>query len=164
MEEEASLYTTLKEIYFSIDNGDRLLLDGFNLSVPRYYLLKHIAENPGITLTQLSSLMLTDKSNITRLIKSVEMEGLVCKQKHLTDGRAISLYLTETGGDLVSEAVSAHESFTSERFSPIHEQVNGILNELVEIKLMLENHLDKSSGPSWSSGRDGQTSTKEDVI
>ena len=142
MEDEVSLYTTLKEIYFSIDNGDRQLLEGYNLSVPRYYLLRHIAENPGITLTQLSSLMLTDKSNITRLIKSVETEGLVCKQKHETDGRAISLFLTNYGRDRVSEAAHAHDNFTSERFSPIHEQANGILNELVEIKVMLENQLD----------------------
>lgn len=148
MEEEVSLYTTLKEIYFSIDNGDRQLLEGYNLSVPRYYLLKHIAENPGITLTQLSGLMLTDKSNITRLIKGVEMEGLVCKQKHETDGRALSLYLTEHGSALVSEAVSAHESYTLQRFSPIHSQVNGILTELVEIKTLLEDQLERLTDAS----------------
>jgi len=143
MEDEVSLYTTLKEIYFSIDNGDRQLLEGYKLSVPRYYLLRHIAENPGITLTQLSSLMLTDKSNITRLIKSVETEGLVCKQKHQTDGRAISLFLTDYGQQLSREAADAHDSFTSQRFSPIREQANGILEELVEIKTMLENQLDQ---------------------
>lgn len=141
MEDEVSLYTTLKEIYFSIDNGDRQLLEGYNLSVPRYYLLKHIAENPGITLTQLSSLMMTDKSNITRLIKSVEHEGYVRRQKHVTDGRAISLYLTDSGRVRVAEAIDAHDAFTTERFSRIHEQANGILPELVEIKSMLENQL-----------------------
>ena len=40
MDIEMNIYTTLKEIYFSLDNGDRRLLEGYNLSVPRFYLLK----------------------------------------------------------------------------------------------------------------------------
>lgn len=148
MDDEVSLYTTLKEIYFSIDNGDRQLLEGYNLSVPRYYLLKHIAENPGITLTQLSGLMLTDKSNITRLIKSVETEGLVCRQKHETDGRAISLHLTEAGSALASAAASAHDTYTARRFSAFRAQANRILSGLVEIKHMLESQLERRGEPS----------------
>ena len=139
---EMSLYTTLKEIYFSLDNGDRRLLEGFNLSVPRFYLLKHIAENPGISLTQLSVLMLTDKSNITRLIKSVEAKDLVCKEKNELDGRALSLYLTQNGHKLLEEASAAHRDFTEERFSPVHEEVNGLLKSLVLVKEILEDQLD----------------------
>jgi DNA-binding MarR family transcriptional regulator len=142
MENEVNLYTTLKEIYLSIDNGDRQLLEGYNLSVPRFYLLKHIAENPGISLTHLARLMLTDKSNITRLIKSVENDGLVCKEKHETDGRALCLHLTEAGSALIARAISAHQSFTARRFSPINEHADGILSELVEIKHMLERQLE----------------------
>lgn len=140
--DEMSLYTTLKEIYFSLDNGDRRLLDSFNLSVPRFYLLKHIAENPGISLTQLSALMLTDKSNITRLIKSVEAKELVWKEKNETDGRALSLYLTPAGQNLLDEASAAHRAYTNERFSPVHDQVNGLLHELVEVKQILESQLE----------------------
>lgn len=137
-----SLYTTLKEIYFSLDNGDRRLLEGYNLSVPRFYLLKHIAENPGIILTQLSERMLTDKSNITRLIKGVEAEGLVLRQQHETDGRALSLYLTEAGHRLLSDALVAHSNFTYARFAPIHAQVGGLLAHLVEVKQILDSQLD----------------------
>lgn len=137
-----NLYTTLKEIYFSLDNGDRRLLEGYNLSVPRFYLLKHIAENPGITLTQLSTLMLTDKSNITRLIKGIEAEGLVTKLQHETDGRALSLYITETGQRILSSALAAHSNFTQERFAPIREQVNGLLADLIQVKQILDAQLD----------------------
>lgn len=137
-----NIYTTLKEIYFSLDNGDRRLLEGYNLSVPRFYLLKHIAENPGITLTQLSTRMLTDKSNITRLIKGIEAEGLVTKQQHETDGRALSLYITETGQRILSSALVAHSNFTQERFAPIREQVNGLLADLIQVKQILDAQLD----------------------
>ena len=136
------LYTTLKEIYFSLDNGDRCLLEAYNLSVPRFYLLKNIAENPGITLTQLSTRMLTDKSNITRLIKGIEAEGLVNRKQHETDGRALSLYLTESGHRLLSDALTAHRNFTQERFAPIHEHVNDLLANLLEVKQILKAQLD----------------------
>jgi DNA-binding MarR family transcriptional regulator len=142
MESEMSLYTTLKEIYFTLDNGDRRLLEGYNLSVPRFYLLKHIAENPGITLTQLSTLMLTDKSNITRLIKGIEAEGLVTKLQHETDGRALSLYITETGQRVLSLALTAHNNFTQERFAPIRDHVNGLLADLILVKQVLNSQLD----------------------
>lgn len=137
-----SLYTTLKEIYFSLDHGDRRLLDSFSLSVPRFYLLKHIDENPGISLTQLSTLMLTDKSNITRLIKSVEAKDLVSKQPNATDGRALSLYLTESGKSLLEEASAAHFEYTRDRFAPVEEQVNSLLRELGEVKQVLEEQLE----------------------
>ncbi|NUM47338.1 MAG: MarR family transcriptional regulator [Anaerolineales bacterium] len=137
-----NLYTTLKEIYFSLDNGDRRLLEGYNLSVPRFYLLKHIAENPGITLTQLSTRMLTDKSNITRLIKGIEAEGLVEKQQHETDGRALSLYITPVGQRILSEALVAHSNFTHERFAPVREQVNGLLANLIQVKQILDAQLE----------------------
>jgi DNA-binding MarR family transcriptional regulator len=142
MEIEMHLYAILKEIYFSLDNGDRLLLEGYNLSVPRFYLLKHISENPAITLTQLSTLMLTDKSNITRLIRGVEAEGLVFRQQHSTDGRALSLFLTEKGERLLSNALNAFNNFTQERFAPIHENANGLLSTLTEVKQILEEQLE----------------------
>ncbi|MCB9135091.1 MAG: MarR family transcriptional regulator [Anaerolineales bacterium] len=139
---EMNLYTTFKEIYFTLDNGDRRLLEGYNLSVPRFYLLKHIAENPGITLTQLSTRMLTDKSNITRLIKGVEAEGLVTKVQHETDGRALSLHITESGHRILSSALAAHSNFTQERFAPIRDNLDGLLNNLLQIKQILDTQLD----------------------
>lgn len=136
-----TLYNTFKEIYFSLDNGDRRLLEGYKLSVPRFYLLKHISANPGITLTQLSGLMLTDKSNITRLIQSIEAEGLVTRQQHESDGRALSLNLTEAGHRLLAEAFTAHANFTHERFAPLQEQANTLLADLQHVKQVLDSQL-----------------------
>ena len=141
MEIGMNLYNTLKEIYFSLDNGDRHLLEGYRLSVPRFYLLKHIADHPGMTLTQLSGLMLTDKSNITRLIKSVEAEGLVTRQQHESDGRALSLNLTEAGHRLLAAAYTAHANFTHERFAPLQAHATALLADLQKVKQVLDSQL-----------------------
>lgn len=138
MSTKLALYDTLKEIYFSLDNGDRRLLEEYSLSVPRYFLLKHILDNPGISLTKLSSLMLTDKSNITRLIKSVESEGLVYREQHETDGRAVSMYLTDGGARLLQDAIGAHKEFTDQRFSPLENKAQDILSSLRELKAILD--------------------------
>ena len=142
MDAGMSLYTTLKEIYFSLDDGDRRLLEAFKLSVPRFYLLKHIAENPGITLTRLSELMLTDKRNITRMLKSLEAESLVRRQSHQTDGRAVSLFLTNAGRMLAADALAAHKKFTEKRFLPITGQAEDLLRELIEVRKILKGQLD----------------------
>lgn len=137
-----AIYDTIKEIYFCLDYGDRQLLDRFNLTVPRYYLMKHIGENPGLTLTQLSLRMISDKSNITRLFQALESEGLVARRRHETDRRAWSLFLTREGERLLDRARKAHITFTRERLESVASNSEDLLRELVEMKLLLEEILE----------------------
>lgn len=137
-----AIYDAIKEIYFCLDYGDRQLLDRFNLTVPRFFLLKHISENPGISLTQLSERMISDKSNITRLIQALESESLVFRQRHETDRRSWSLFLTEEGEVLFDRAKKAHSMFIRERFKALDLAGDHLLCELNEIKRNLEESLD----------------------
>jgi DNA-binding MarR family transcriptional regulator len=77
MSSEIAFCEALNRIIACIDYGDRQVLDQFSLTVPRYYALKRIQEDPGGSPTTLSALMLTNKSSTTRLIRSMEEEGLV---------------------------------------------------------------------------------------
>ena len=140
---EMNLYDTLKEIYFSLDDGDRNLLSKFNLTVPRFYIIKHIAENPGVSFTELSVMMLSDKSNITRLIKAIESDGLVVRERHETDGRTWNLYLSNQGKELLKKTLMAHDEFTQARF----ERVNGDLTELIEKLQNLKHSLEHQIAP-----------------
>lgn len=137
-----AIYDTIKEIYFCLDYGDRQLLDRFNLTVPRFYLMKHISENPGLTLTQLSERMISDKSNITRLIQALESEGLVSRQRHETDRRAWSLFLTDEGAGILTSARQAHSAYTKERFEALDSEGANLLCNLQEIKRTLEENLE----------------------
>lgn len=97
MSNEIAFCEALRRIVASIDHGDRQLLSQFSLTVPRYYALKRICENPGGSLTTLSALMLIDKSSTTRLIKSIEEEGLVRGLRSISDRRNYGLYLSKSG-------------------------------------------------------------------
>ena len=115
MADATLIYNLLKEVFFLIDDGDRHLFGQFNLSVPRFYILWHLGNEPGISSRRLSELMICDKSNITRLSKGLEADGLLVRQPHESDGRALRLYLTETGEAVREQALAAHFAYNSQR-------------------------------------------------
>ena len=134
MADAQALYALLKEIFLILDDGDRQLLGQFDLSPSRYYALVHLGDSPGMSLSELSHLMLCDKSNATRIVKGLEAEGLAIRRPHETDGRAIRLYLTEAGDRLRRKAVSAHEQYNQGRLQAVTngdgEALLGDLNQL----------------------------------
>lgn len=138
-----TIYTHLNEIYLLLDDGDRRLLDRFGLTVPRYYVLFHLGEEPGISVSQLSRLMFCDKSNITRLIHGLQSEGFVTRRPHESDGRVLRLFLTPHGEKLRSEVVTAHHASNQRRIGQNlteHEQ-GELLQYLHKLKAGLQNDL-----------------------
>jgi DNA-binding MarR family transcriptional regulator len=135
------LYNKLKEIYLVLDDGDRQFLSRYNLTVPRFFVLKHIGENPGITMTKLSTLMLSDKSNITRLITGLEDEGLVERRRTDNDRRKICLHLTSAGESIFNASTQAHGVFNEQRFSSLNKKMEDLVDDLDRVKNKLSNHL-----------------------
>lgn len=117
MDEADNLYTVLKEIFLLLDDGDRRLLADFDLTVPRFYALLHLGDHPGLSISQLSDLMFCDKSNITRLVKTLEADDLVYRQPHHSDGRVLCLHLTPQGKALRQEVLTVHRRRNEKRFN-----------------------------------------------
>jgi len=111
-----ALYSLIKDIFFLLDDGDRRLLGEYDLTVSRFYILYHLGEQPGLSVSELSNAMFCDKSNVTRLLKSMEVEGLVNRRPHPTDGRALSLHLTPAGDAKRSNVWEAHVRHNRRRF------------------------------------------------
>lgn len=131
-------YDLIKELFLILDDGDRQLFGRFNLTATRYYALIHINQEPGISLSQLSDRLLCDKSNITRVIKSMEAEGLVSRRPHERDGRALRLYLTESGRDTYTRAAKAHRAYNRLRFTDAEASQDAkIVNALHALKRQL---------------------------
>jgi DNA-binding MarR family transcriptional regulator len=91
------LYNTLKETFLLLDDGDRHLLNEYNLSPSRFFAMVHISEKPGLSSSELSDRLLCDKSNVTRIVRGLEQQGFIERQAHETDGRTLRLYLTTKG-------------------------------------------------------------------
>lgn len=151
MADAAQTYNLLKDIFFLLDDGDRHLFGEFNLSVPRFYILWHLGNEPGISSSQLSDRMICDKSNITRLSKGLEADGLVIRQPHESDGRALRLYLTEAGEMVRQQALDAHRRYNNDRFSCCSDDEQTTLEQLlIGLKNSLSSQLYAQAGESCS--------------
>ena len=128
------LYDLIKESFLLLDFGDRGLFEQFGLSISRYYALHHIAASPGLSPSRLSQLMFCDKSNITRLLQALELDGRIQRRPHDQDGRSQRLYLTDSGAQLHNEACAAHATFIEQRLAllpdPATEQLTTALTHL----------------------------------
>ena len=94
------LYESLKSIFLHIDNHEKAFLAQFGLNVPRFYVLLHVEENPGINYIVLSDLLLCTKSNTTRVVRGMQKEGLINRVVDPNDRRSYQLTLTEAGHNL----------------------------------------------------------------
>lgn len=131
MSDAEKLYNLLKEAFFLLDDGDRRLLSDFNLTVPRFYALFHISEDPGISSSQLSDQMLCDKSNITRITKGLEGEGYIARRPHESDGRSLRWFLTETGTAVFDSVASRHKNYNEFRFNGLNNFKQDSLEEML---------------------------------
>lgn len=128
------LYDLIKESFLLLDFGDRRFLETYGLTVSRYYALYHIAADPGLSPSRLSNRMFCDKSNITRLLQSLEADGYVERQAHERDGRLHRLYLSPAGARLQQEIRTAHEAYIARRMGDLEpdqlEQLSATLHWL----------------------------------
>jgi DNA-binding MarR family transcriptional regulator len=138
-ENGCNLYYSLKSIFLHIDNREKMLLAHFNLSIPRFYILMHIHDHPGMNYNELSDLMLCTKSNTSRVVSAMQRDGLVRRNVNPDDRRSFHLYLTERGNNLFKEVNSTYQEHIRqllEKFSEDQLQtytaVSAHIEELVE--------------------------------
>lgn len=138
MSRSLDFYQALKAIFLHIDHHEKDFLAQYNLNVPRFYVLVHLRDHPGITFIELSDLLLCTKSNTTRIVQGMQKDGLVLRQNHPADGRSYCLFLSEKGQILLesifpvylSQVKELMERFSPEqieRFLPISQQIENTL-------------------------------------
>lgn len=76
----------------------------YELPVIGFSILSLIAHNPGITSCQLSGALKIQTPNMVAKINSFEKRGLIERQPHPQDGRAVGLHLTPEGITLMTQA------------------------------------------------------------
>jgi DNA-binding MarR family transcriptional regulator len=138
-------YSLIQQVFLIDDDLDRRLLAAFNLSVSRFYLLKHLAERGPLSASDLCALLLCDKANVTRLLDGLEREGLVSRTPDERDGRRTRIALTSSGEVRLKEAAAAHQASVIQRFDALSNEEKSTLNELLgQIKKILQEQLLKN--------------------
>jgi DNA-binding MarR family transcriptional regulator len=76
----------------------------YDLRTVDFSLLSLMAHNPGITSRQLAAALGLLPPNVVGLVNTLEKRGLIERQPHPVDGRAVGLHLTPDGAALVTQA------------------------------------------------------------
>ena len=76
----------------------------YGLKQVDFSVLSLLAHNPGATSRQLCATLEILPPNLVNLIATMDSRGLIERRPHPRDGRAIGLYLTSAGDELVRDA------------------------------------------------------------
>jgi DNA-binding MarR family transcriptional regulator len=111
--------------------SDKNVLASHGLRRARFYTLRHLFQNPGLTITRLSGISFADLASTSRIVRSLEKEGLVQRQSDDSDRRLFFLSLTDAGTELYEEANAELRVDIQRRFSSIDsEKLSDILESV----------------------------------
>lgn len=71
------------------------------LSVGEYSILLAAGENPGVQQGTLANYFLIKRSNMSKVMRSLEQRGLIERRVARDDGRAFAIHLSDEGRELV---------------------------------------------------------------
>ena len=108
-QEKLALFESIKSTFLHIDAQEKSMLLQHNLSLPRFYVLLHVHNHPGINQMELTARMLCTKGNITRILQGMEADGLLERKTDPDDGRSSLVRLTESGKALLHVVYKDYE-------------------------------------------------------
>jgi MarR family 2-MHQ and catechol resistance regulon transcriptional repressor len=117
MNDVEMLYAALMKTTLLMNDSNDQFFQRYNLGTTRYFALVHMNNAPGLSLSDLSTLLLCTKGNATRILKSLEGDGLVVREMDVDDNRAVRLFLTTGGSALLQRVNQDFLDFNQKRFA-----------------------------------------------
>ena len=132
---EQRIYQLMSETFMRLDVGDTMLMRRFGLTLIQSWALVHLEQPQGRSLTELASLLICDKSNVTAIADKLEVEGwAVRKRGKAGDRRYTRVILTEEGHRLRRAVMAAREQMIHERLHALShhdlQQIHASLEKL----------------------------------
>ena len=97
------LYAVSKEIIKKY----KPILDPLGLTYTQYITLMALWEDDNLTVKALGEKLFLDSGTLTPLLKKLESQGLIIRERSLEDERNVYIRLTERGIGLKDQALSA---------------------------------------------------------
>jgi DNA-binding MarR family transcriptional regulator len=133
------MYHLLTSLYMHVIEAEDELFASIGVERNSFWALWHIGRSPqGISMTDLSKAILTDKSTITHLIDRLEEASLARRDIHRHDRRVHRLVLTQQGYELRRQLIEAHRQLMQRLLPPEHHALQDIT---IEQLIKLEEHM-----------------------
>ncbi len=108
-------------------------LDKLNITYPQYLALMILWETDGIGVNDIAKKLILNTNTVTPLLKRMENQGLIKRQRSSKDERKVIVKLTPKGKELKEQAIEIPQSLSQKILdSPLK------VEELVELKKNLE--------------------------
>jgi DNA-binding MarR family transcriptional regulator len=90
----------------------------FSMTLPQFDVLAALARTrSGMTMTEVSRLLIVSNGNVTGIIDRLAADGLVIRQTAAADRRAVRVSLTRRGAEKFAEMAAVHETWVDELLS-----------------------------------------------
>lgn len=89
-------------------------LDKLGITYPQYLVLMILWENDGMPVNDIAKKLILNTNTITPLLKRMECNGIVTKQKSCEDERKVIVLLTEKGRQMRDEAVKIPQELATQ--------------------------------------------------
>lgn len=120
-------------------------LDELGITYPQYLALMVLWEADQLTVGEIAERLLLNTNTVTPLLKRMEAQGLVARQRSGDDERRVLIGLTEQGRQLQAAAATIPERFVSRLLSDAMSLEE--LQRLKEQLSLLIDHLSSRSEP-----------------
>lgn len=97
----------MKRAYIVVHAAAQSALSELDLRILSFSVLSMVADNPGITASELAALLQMERSNLVGLIDELEDRGLLSRRRQTSDRRRYALTATEKGVALSKKAFLA---------------------------------------------------------
>lgn len=109
------------------------LLKELGLTYPQYLAMLVLWQQDGITVSTLSKRLLTDPGSVTPLLKRLEADQLLRRQRSQQDERVVELFLTERGRAMREQARHIPSCVVNASEQSI-DALTQLKNDLVELR------------------------------
>ncbi|WP_421865186.1 MarR family winged helix-turn-helix transcriptional regulator [Marinobacter adhaerens] len=117
------------------------LLSELGLTYPQYLVMLVLWETDGVRVSGLKERLFLDYGTLTPLVKRLEKQGLLLRQRSPQDERQVIVLLTEKGRSLQQAAARVPERVASASGCSLAE-LEDLKTELCALRNRLHSHLD----------------------
>lgn len=95
------------------------IASGYDITLDQFAVLIRLWNEDGLSQTELCERTYKTKSNITRILDSMEKKGLVYRSTNKEDRRSFSIFLTEEGKEIKDKLIPAAVEINNKIFKNI---------------------------------------------
>ena len=103
----------------------------FGLTIPMWRIMAVLAEHPGATATQLTSITAMDKTTITRAVKPLIDKDYVARNSSKKDGRYSHLKLTKQGQNVYNRVMPEALAYEHALLGALNQAERAIFNRIL---------------------------------